>query len=91
MLLAIRRMTTELASSEEIQRAKEYISTGYAITHQRSADLAHQLGALEIAGGRGLELDRELPRLVREVTPDQVRDAVRAMFETKVRVRVLPS
>jgi predicted Zn-dependent peptidase len=91
VLLAIRRMTTELVSSEEIQRATEYISTGYAITRQRSADLAHQLGALEIAGGRGLELDRQLPRLVREVTPEQVRDASRAMFETKVRIRVMPS
>jgi predicted Zn-dependent peptidase len=90
-LLAIRWLATELASPEEILRAKEYIVTSHAITHQRSADLAHQLGALEIASGRGLELDRELPQLVRDVTPEQVRDAARTMFDTRVRVRVLPS
>ncbi len=91
MLLAIRRMATEPASAEEILRAKEYIATSYAITHQRSADLAHQLGALAIAGDDGLALDRDLPRRVREVTPQQVCDAARAMFATRVRVRVLPS
>ena len=91
VLLAIRRLATEPASPEEILRAKEYIVTSHAITHQRSVDLAHQLGALEFASGRGLELDRELPQLVRDATPEQVRDAARAMFDTRVRVRVLPS
>jgi len=91
VLLAIRGLTIEAASPEEILRAKEYIVTGHAMMHQRSVDLAHQLGALEVASGRGLELDRELPQLVRDVTPEQVRDAARAMFETRVRVRVLPS
>ena len=91
MLLAMRNLMTDLASPEEILRAKEYILTSYALTHQRSADLAHQLGALEIASGRGLELDRELPRLVRQTTAEQVREAARAMFEARVRVRVLPS
>jgi predicted Zn-dependent peptidase len=91
MVLALRQMTTELATAEEILRAKEYIATGYAITHQRSADLVHQLGALEIASDQGLELDRDLPRRIGEVTAEQVRDAARAMFATRVRVRVLPS
>lgn len=91
LLMALRRMATETVSAEEILRAKEYIVTGHAMMHQRSVDLAHQLGALEVASGRGLELDRELPQLVRDVTPEQVRDAARAMFETRVRVRVLPS
>ena len=90
ILLAMRRMGTELASPEEILRAKEHIATSYAITHQRSAELAHQIGVLEIAGDRGLELDRDLARLVREVTAEQVCGAARAMFGERVRVRVLP-
>lgn len=91
MLLALEKMGTEVPSSEEIMRAAEYVATSYAIAHQRSVELAHQVGALEMAGGRGLELDRMLPRLLREVTPEQVRDIARQLFATKVRVRVLPS
>ncbi|MGQ9733115.1 MAG: M16 family metallopeptidase, partial [Candidatus Zipacnadales bacterium] len=91
ILLAIRRLSMEAVSAEEIQRAKEYICTGHAIAHQRSVDFAHQLGALELASGRGVELDRKLPELIREVTAEQIRSVARQMFETRVRVRVMPA
>jgi hypothetical protein len=35
-------------------------------------------------------LDRDLPRLVRAVTAEDVRSVAQAMFETRVRVRVQP-
>ena len=90
MLLAIQKIAAETPSVQEILRAREYVATSYAISHQRSIELAHQVGALEMATGRGVELASELPRLVRGVTPEQVQAAVRDMFATTVRVRVLP-
>jgi predicted Zn-dependent peptidase len=90
MLLALRTLAIEPASVEEIHRAKEYTCTSNAIAHQRSVEVAHQLAALEVAAGQGLELDRDLPRLVRAVTAEDVRSVAQAMFETRVRVRVQP-
>ncbi len=86
----VHSLTRELASPEEIQRAKEYICTSYALSHQRSAELAHQLGAFQVAADEGYELDWELPRRVRQTTAEQVRDAAQAMFANPVIVRVMP-
>jgi len=85
------RLAREAPTTEEIQRAREYICTSYALGHQRNADLAHTLGAFEVAAREGFELDRELPQLVRKVTPEGVSAATRAMLLTTAVVRVTPS
>jgi len=90
MLRDIRQLTREAPSPEEIQRAKEYICTSYALSHQRSAKLAHQLGAFQVAADEGYELDWELPRRVRQTTAEQVRDAAQVMFANPVIVRAMP-
>lgn len=91
MMREVRRTATELASSEEIQRATEYICTTYALNHQRSADLAHQLGALEVTAEEGYALDSALPGLVRRATPEAVMSAAQSMFSRTVTICVLPS
>jgi predicted Zn-dependent peptidase len=91
MVREIRRMATELASPEEIRRATEYICTSYALNHQRSADLAHQLGAFEVTADQGYALHSALPGLIRQATPEAVRQAASTMFSRTVTVRVLPS
>jgi predicted Zn-dependent peptidase len=91
MLREMRRVATEPPSPEEIRRATEYICTSYALNHQRSADLAHQLGAFEVTADRGYALDAALPGLVRETTPEAVMEAARGMFSRTVTIRVLPS
>jgi len=85
------RLAREAPTTEEIQRAREYICTSYALAHQRNADLAHTLGAFEVAAQEGFELDRDLPALIRKVTPEEVSAATRAMFLTTAVVRVMPS
>lgn len=87
----VRRMATEPVSPEEIRRATEYICTTYALNHQRSADLAHQLGALEVTADQGYALDSALPALVRQATPEAVMEAAQAMFTRTVTICVLPS
>jgi zinc protease len=91
MLREVERVTREAPTTEEIQRAKEYICTSYALGHQRNADLAHALGAFEVAADQGYQLDRDLPRLVRQATPEDIVAAARSMFETTALVRVAPS
>jgi zinc protease len=91
MLREVRRVATEPPSPEEIRRATEYICTSYALNHQRSADLAHQLGAFEVTADRGYALDAALPGLVRQTTPEAVMEAARGMFSRIVTIRVLPS
>ncbi len=87
----VRRMATEPAAPEEIRRATEYICTTYALNHQRSADLAHQLGALEVTADEGYALDSALPGLVRAATPEAVLSAAQSMFSGTVTICVLPS
>ncbi len=91
MLREMRRLTREPASAEEIRRATEYICTGYALNHQRSADLAHQLGAFEVTADQGHAFDEVLPGLIRATTPETVMEAARALFNRTVTIRVLPS
>jgi predicted Zn-dependent peptidase len=91
LLREANRLAQEPVSTEEIQRAKEYTCTSYALNHQRNADLAHALGAFEVAADQGFELDRALPGLIREATPEDVRAAARSMFAATAAVRVTPS
>ncbi len=91
LMKEVDRLTREPPTTEEIQRAREYICTSYALGHQRNADLAYALGAFEVAAEQGFQLDRELPQLVRKVTPEEVSAAARAMFLATAVVRVTPS
>jgi len=85
----IERLMTTPAPADELRRTKQYTIGKQALRHQSNYEVAHYLGVFELLGGvAGYRLDALLPGRITGVSAQAVRDAMAAIFEDRVVVRL---
>lgn len=70
----------------EVQRAQAYLTSSFALGHQRNADVAHYMGLFDVLSPGRRESD--LSASVSAVTPDQVAAAAAWLTDRAVWVQV---
>lgn len=82
VLAECRALTQELVPEDELQRTKEYLVGKILRGAETSQDLAEYYASNEVLGAR-LETPRELERLIRKTTAEEVRRVAKAIFKNE--------
>jgi predicted Zn-dependent peptidase len=75
---------------EELARAKAYLLGSYALSHQRAKEQAYALAWYEILG-LGVEFEQQYREGVLAVTPAQMQETARSVFQRFVLAVTLPT
>ncbi len=89
LLKEARDFAREGISSDELERAKEYVVGKHLIARQANQEKAHYLGVCEMLGV-GFAFDDRLPDLIRAVTSQQAMQAMDRYTAAGIAVTLMP-
>lgn len=78
-LRELESLKTTLLSEDELQDAKDKLTGNFALAHETNASQAQYLGMYEMLGV-GYEYDKQYPKLIQQVTPEDIQRVAKKYF-----------